>query len=42
MGAAVLMIYAVMVLLFSGFVHPLTIMVASAAFDRWRRHGSAW
>ncbi|MBN9419861.1 MAG: efflux RND transporter permease subunit [Candidatus Eremiobacteraeota bacterium] len=28
MGAAVLMIYAVMVLLFSGFVHPLTIMVA--------------
>ncbi len=28
MGAAVLMIYAVLVLLFSGFVHPLTIMVA--------------
>ncbi|ODT58485.1 ABC transporter permease [bacterium SCN 62-11] len=28
MGAAVMMIYAVLVLLFSGFVHPLTIMVA--------------
>lgn len=28
MGSAVLMIYAVLVLLFSGFVHPLTIMVA--------------
>lgn len=28
MGAAVLMIYAVLVLLFSGFVHPFTIMVA--------------
>lgn len=28
MGSAVIMIYAVLVLLFSGFVHPLTIMVA--------------
>lgn len=28
MGSAVLMIYAVLVLLFSGFVHPFTIMVA--------------
>ncbi len=28
MGAAVMLIYAVLVLLFSGFVHPLTIMVA--------------
>ena len=28
MGAAVMMIYAVLVLLFSGFVHPLTIMMA--------------
>ncbi|MBS2033472.1 efflux RND transporter permease subunit [bacterium] len=28
MGSAVMMIYAVLVLLFAGFVHPLTIMVA--------------
>lgn len=28
MGSAVMLIYAVLVLLFSGFVHPLTIMVA--------------
>jgi len=28
MGAAVLLIYAVLVLLFAGFIHPLTIMVA--------------